>query len=105
MSKMTQEQLAARWQMSPRTLEQRPLAGQGAALPEDRSEGTLSRGGCGGLGGGPAIPKHLRSASAGARVMARLPSPNRIKTHQVYTVWEAALGSGPINLLEAICSA
>ncbi|SMY06990.1 helix-turn-helix domain-containing protein [Flavimaricola marinus] len=26
--------------------------------------------------------------------MARLPSPNRIKTHQVYTVWEAAQALG-----------
>ena len=26
--------------------------------------------------------------------MARLPSPNRIKTHQIYTVWEAAQALG-----------
>jgi excisionase family DNA binding protein len=27
-------------------------------------------------------------------MMAGLPSPNRIKTHQIYTVWEAALALG-----------
>jgi excisionase family DNA binding protein len=32
----------------------------------------------------------MRAAAAGRVVMFRLPPPNRIKTHRVYTVWEAA---------------
>ena len=40
------------------------------------------------------MPKHIRTAVNGGCVMPRMPSPNRIKTHYVYTVWEAAQALG-----------
>jgi putative transposase len=40
------------------------------------------------------LPEHLRTIVFGGSVMPRLPSPNRIKTHYVYTVWEAAQALG-----------
>jgi len=40
------------------------------------------------------LPKHIRTAVNGGCVMPRMPSPNRIKTHYVYTVWEAAQALG-----------
>lgn len=42
------------------------------------------------MGGGSGLPEHIWPAPTGGRVMARLPSPSIIKTHQIYTVWEAA---------------
>lgn len=40
------------------------------------------------------MSKHFRSSAFGWFVMARLPSPNKIKTHNIYTVWEAAEALG-----------
>jgi excisionase family DNA binding protein len=36
------------------------------------------------------VPKHIRPTAAGGKVMPRRPSPHRIKTHLIYTTWEAA---------------
>lgn len=36
------------------------------------------------------MPEHIGSAPAGVVLMARYPAPNKVKTHRVYTVWEAA---------------
>lgn len=46
------------------------------------------------MGDKTGLPEHVRAIAFGGRVMRRLPSPNMIKTHYVYTVWEAAQALG-----------